>query len=55
MPATDDIIETITDIRTVRKSYKLNGLAWLDAIKDELVKRREVERLVLGGMALRGL
>ncbi|KAK4068101.1 hypothetical protein Trihar35433_6661 [Trichoderma harzianum] len=55
VPATDDTIETITDVRTVRKSYKLNGLAWLDSIKDELVKRKEIERLVLGGMALRGV
>ncbi|KAL7792085.1 kinase binding protein CGI-121 domain-containing protein [Trichoderma ceciliae] len=55
VPATDDSIAAITDVRTVRKNYKLNGLAWLDAIKDELVKREEVERLVLGGMALRGL
>ncbi|KAL6699222.1 kinase binding protein CGI-121 domain-containing protein [Trichoderma pleuroticola] len=55
VPATDDTIETITDVRAVRKSYKLNGLAWLDSIKDELVKRKEIERLVLGGMALRGV
>ncbi|KAL5091641.1 hypothetical protein Trisim1_002857 [Trichoderma cf. simile WF8] len=55
VPATDDTIETITDVRAVRKSYKLNGLAWLDGIKDELVKRKEIERLVLGGMALRGV
>lgn len=55
VPATDDTIETITDVRAVRKSYKLNGLAWLDGIKDELAKRKEIERLVLGGMALRGV
>ncbi|KAL7783782.1 kinase binding protein CGI-121 domain-containing protein [Trichoderma afarasin] len=55
VPATDDTIERITDVRAVRKSYKLNGLAWLDSIKDELVKRKEIERLVLGGMALRGV
>lgn len=55
MPATDNTIETITDVRAVRKSYKLNGLAWLDGIKDELAKRKEIERLVLGGMALRGV
>ncbi|PTB67765.1 CGI-121-domain-containing protein [Trichoderma citrinoviride] len=55
VPATDETIQTITDVRTVRKSYKLNGLAWLDAIKDELVKRQEMERLILGGMALRGV
>ncbi|KAL6880740.1 CGI-121 domain-containing protein [Trichoderma novae-zelandiae] len=55
VPATDEAIQTITDVRTVRKSYKLNGLAWLDAIKDELVKRQEIERLIVGGMALRGV
>ncbi|KAL7912509.1 kinase binding protein CGI-121 domain-containing protein [Trichoderma velutinum] len=55
VPAANDTIETITDVRAVRKSYKLNGLAWLESIKDELVKRKEIERLVLGGMALRGV
>ncbi|RFU78319.1 hypothetical protein TARUN_3913 [Trichoderma arundinaceum] len=55
VPATDEIIEGITDVRTVRKNYKLNGLAWLDGVKDEVVKRKEIERLVLGGMALRGV
>ncbi|EGR52971.1 uncharacterized protein TRIREDRAFT_53259 [Trichoderma reesei QM6a] len=55
VPATNETIQTITDVRAVRKSYKLNGLAWLDAIKDELLKRQEMERLILGGMALRGV
>jgi EKC/KEOPS complex subunit CGI121/TPRKB len=55
VPATDENIASITDVRTVRKNYKLNGLAWLDIIKDELVKNEEIEKLVLGGMALRGV
>ncbi|KAL7921886.1 kinase binding protein CGI-121 domain-containing protein [Trichoderma austrokoningii] len=55
VPPTDESISSITDVKTVRKNYKLNGLAWLDTVKDEVVKRDEIEKLVLSGMALRGL
>ncbi|KAH6959351.1 protein CGI121 [Fusarium avenaceum] len=52
---TDDQISTTTDVPKVRKYYKLNGLKWLDDIKDEKVKRQEMESLVIGAMALRGV
>ncbi|KPM35942.1 hypothetical protein AK830_g10619 [Neonectria ditissima] len=52
---TDDHIFAATDLPKVRKYYKLNGLKWLEDIKDEKVKRKETETLVLGGMALRGV
>ncbi|KAH8174709.1 kinase binding protein [Sarocladium implicatum] len=52
---TDDALAKVTDLSKVRKYYKLNGLNWLDNIKDEKAKRGELEALILGGMALRGL
>ncbi|KAM0427981.1 hypothetical protein ACHAQK_011861 [Fusarium lateritium] len=52
---TDDQISTTTDVPKVRKYYKLNGLKWLDDIKDEKVKKQEMESLVIGAMALRGV
>ncbi|KAF4498440.1 CGI121 like protein [Fusarium agapanthi] len=52
---TDDQISTTTDVPKVRKYYKLNGLKWLDDIKDEKVKQKEMESLVIGAMALRGV
>ncbi|KAK7418173.1 hypothetical protein QQX98_004148 [Neonectria punicea] len=55
LPLTDDHISAATDLAKVRKYYKLNGLKWLDDIKDEKAKRKEMETLVLGGMALRGV
>lgn len=39
----------------VRKYYKLNGVGWLDGIKDPAAKNREMDTLVMGGMALRGV
>ncbi|KAI1374233.1 hypothetical protein F4677DRAFT_426515 [Hypoxylon crocopeplum] len=45
----------LTDWAKVRKYYKLNGVAALDTVKDEVLKRKETELLVLGGMALRGV
>lgn len=55
VPVTDDNIAPGTDISKVRKYYKLDGLNWLDSIKDETEKRKEVEILVLSAMAIRGL
>ncbi|EQL00390.1 Kinase binding protein [Ophiocordyceps sinensis CO18] len=55
MSVTDENISAATDLPKVRKYYKLNGLAWLDAIKDEQKKRSEVEMLILDAMALRGV
>ncbi|RBR24742.1 uncharacterized protein FIESC28_02515 [Fusarium coffeatum] len=52
---TDEQISTATDLPKVRKYYKLNGLKWLDDIKDEKVKQKEMESLVIGAMALRGV
>jgi EKC/KEOPS complex subunit CGI121/TPRKB len=39
----------------VSKYYKLNGLNWLDGIEDHAAKHKEMEALILGGMALRGV
>lgn len=52
---TDEGLVSVTDATKLRKYYKLNGLQNLDGIKDEHVKRREFESLILGGMALRGI
>lgn len=52
---TDENLTAVTDLSKLRKYYKLNGLKWLDDIKDATVKRKETEMLVLGGMALRGV
>lgn len=52
---TDDNISPVTDFAKVRKYYKLNSLKWLDDIKDEKLKQKEMEMLVMGGMALRGV
>lgn len=51
----DEALLHVTDLAKVRKYYKLNGLNWLDNIKDDKAKRAELESLVLGGMALRGV
>lgn len=53
--ATDTNITATTDMAKVRKYYKLNGLAWLDAIKDEQQKHAELETLVVSAIALRGI
>jgi EKC/KEOPS complex subunit CGI121/TPRKB len=52
---TDENIATVTDTAKVSKYYKLNGLNWLDGIKDSAAKQKETEMLILGGMALRGV
>ncbi|KAI1415035.1 hypothetical protein F5Y13DRAFT_187722 [Hypoxylon sp. FL1857] len=55
-PFTDDTLQSsLTDWPKVRKYYKLNNVGWLDSVKDETVKRKEMEMLVLGSMALRSL
>ncbi|PNY24255.1 EKC/KEOPS complex subunit [Tolypocladium capitatum] len=53
--ATDDNIGAVTDVAKVRKYYKLNGLNWVEAIQDEKERRTEMEMLILGAMALRGV
>ncbi|KAI1321971.1 kinase binding protein CGI-121-domain-containing protein [Xylariaceae sp. FL0255] len=52
---TDETLSQLTDWSRVRKYYKLNGVAWLDGVKDEKAKAHESDMLILGGMALRGL
>lgn len=53
--ATDENIAAATDLARISKYYKLNGLSWLDGIRDQPAKRKEMEMLVVGGMALRGV
>lgn len=54
-PVTDEQIAATSDVAKVRKYYKLNGLKWLDEIKDDNVRQREMESLVISAMALRGV
>ncbi|KAI0106053.1 CGI-121-domain-containing protein [Daldinia grandis] len=55
-PLTDEVLQSgLTDRAKVRKYYKLNGVSWLDGMKDESLQRKETELLVLGSMALRSL
>lgn len=51
----DDELGVSTDWTKVKKYYKLNGLQWLDAIKDEQERKLQMDELVLGAMALRGV
>lgn len=53
--ATDSNITAKSDMTKVRKYYKLNGLNWLEAIKDEQQKHSELDTLVVSAIALRGL
>ncbi|GAP85474.2 putative kinase binding protein cgi-121 protein [Rosellinia necatrix] len=55
VPFTDEVISQLTDWARVRKYYKLNGVGWLDEIKDPAAKNREMSMLVMTGMALRGV
>ncbi|KAI1119050.1 kinase binding protein CGI-121-domain-containing protein [Nemania sp. NC0429] len=54
-PFTDETLTALTDWARVRKYYKLNGVSWLDSIKDPLEREREMTTLVTTSMALRGL
>ncbi|CAJ2500760.1 Uu.00g036130.m01.CDS01 [Anthostomella pinea] len=54
-PLDDKTLSGFTDWSKIRKYYKLNGVGWVDALKDVGVKSKEMEMLVLGGMSLRGL
>lgn len=54
VPFTDEKIATSTDWAKIKKYYKLN-VPSLTAIKDDQVKLRESEMLILGAMALRGV
>jgi EKC/KEOPS complex subunit CGI121/TPRKB len=55
LAATDENITPITDLSKVYKYYKLNGLNWLDKIDNPAARHRELEMLVLGSMALKGI
>ncbi|KAI1347497.1 kinase binding protein CGI-121-domain-containing protein [Xylaria sp. FL0043] len=55
LPFTDETLSELTDWGRVRKYYKLNGMGWLDGIKDSAAKNREMDMLVMSGMALRGV
>ncbi|KAI0466687.1 kinase binding protein CGI-121-domain-containing protein [Xylaria cf. heliscus] len=55
VPFTDETLSELTDWGRIRKYYKLNGMSWLDGIKDQSAKNREIDMLVMGGMALRGV
>ncbi|KAK5630444.1 hypothetical protein RRF57_006159 [Xylaria bambusicola] len=54
-PFTDETLSALTDWGRVRKYYKLNGVGWLDGIKDAGAKNKEMDTLVMSGMALRGV
>lgn len=55
LPVTDENIAACTDMTKVRKYYKLNGINWLDATESTQAKTQQIESLVLGSMALRGV
>lgn len=52
---TDLNLAEATDSTKIRKYYKLNGLKWLDDIRDAEAKKKEMEMLVIGAMSLRGV
>ncbi|KAI1202903.1 kinase binding protein CGI-121-domain-containing protein [Nemania serpens] len=54
-PFTDETLAALTDWARVRKYYKLNGVSWLDRMKDPVLKQREMNMLVTSSMALKGV
>ena len=50
----DEELAKVTDWTKLRKYHKLNGLPWIDAIKDEEAKKNEMEMLIISAMAMRG-
>ncbi|KAF4124839.1 EKC/KEOPS complex subunit CGI121/TPRKB [Geosmithia morbida] len=55
VPVTDEGIAAATNMTKILKYYKLNGLNWMNSIKDTKAKHKEIEMLVLGAMALHGV
>lgn len=55
VPFTDANISLATNLQVIHKNYKLHGLGWLEAIKEETRKKSEMEKLVISAMALRGV
>ncbi len=53
-PFTDQNVAGCTDMDKVKKYYKLNGAVALKGV-DGRAKEKEIELLILGAMALRGL
>ncbi|KAK8113534.1 hypothetical protein PG984_014060 [Apiospora sp. TS-2023a] len=51
---TDEELANVTDWPKLRKYHKLNGLPWIEAIKDEKAKKNELEMLIVSAMAMRG-
>jgi EKC/KEOPS complex subunit CGI121/TPRKB len=54
-PLTDAELSRTTDWAKVRKYYRLNGVPALEKLPDEKERQRQMERLAIMGMALRGL
>jgi EKC/KEOPS complex subunit CGI121/TPRKB len=52
---TDSELAQATDWPKVRKYYRLNGVPALERVTDEEERRKQMERLAVMGMALRGL
>ncbi|KAK8099865.1 hypothetical protein PG999_010239 [Apiospora kogelbergensis] len=50
----DEELAKVTDWPKLRKYHKLNGLPWIEAIKDEEAKKKELEMLIVSAMAMRG-
>ncbi|KAK8058017.1 EKC/KEOPS complex subunit [Apiospora phragmitis] len=50
----DEELAKVTDWPKLRKYHKLNGLPWIEAIKDEKAKKNELEMLIISAMAMRG-
>ncbi|KAK6815765.1 hypothetical protein PG987_016531 [Apiospora arundinis] len=50
----DEELAKVTDWPKLRKYHKLNGLPWVEAIKDEEAKKNELEMLIISAMAMRG-
>ncbi|KXX82898.1 hypothetical protein MMYC01_200615 [Madurella mycetomatis] len=54
-PFTDPELSHATDWPKVRRYYRLNGVPALEKLDNEEERRRQMERLAIMGMALRGL
>ncbi|KAF2993721.1 hypothetical protein E8E14_001022 [Neopestalotiopsis sp. 37M] len=55
VPFSDEELAKSTDWPKLRKYHKLNGVNYVEGIKDAEAKRKELEILVVSAMALRGL
>ncbi|KAK4226659.1 kinase binding protein CGI-121-domain-containing protein [Podospora fimiseda] len=55
IPLSDEELSKATDWPKVKKYYKLNGVPVLDKFKDEDLKKKQMQNLILMGMAVRGL